>query len=254
MRDRRTGSVKTKDALRLVNARNRRVSQLERAKEAQEAFSRQLIASQESERKRIAAELHDSLGQHLLIIKNWATLALRGLSGGYSSKEALTEISTAASQAIDEVREIAYNLRPYQLEKLGLTTAIQDLVNQVATSCAIRFTVEVDRVDGAFTKDVELNIYRIVQEGLNNAVRHSQATEASVLVTQRAGWVKLTIQDNGRGFIPPDGRTPEPGRNGLGLLGIAERARMLGGQVAIQSAPGAGTTISISLKSQGVGQ
>jgi signal transduction histidine kinase len=239
----------TKDAHRLVNARNRRVSQLEQAKEAQEAFSRQLIASQESERKRIAAELHDSLGQHLLIIKNWAMLALRELSGGCSSKEALTEISTAASQAIDEVRAIAYNLRPYQLEKLGLTTAIHDLVNQVASSCAIRFITEVDRVDGFFSKDAELHIYRIVQEGLNNTVRHSQATEACVLVTQKAGGVKLTIQDNGRGFIPADGPS-EPGRNGFGLLGIAQRARMLGGQVTIQSAPGTGTTVSISLKSQ----
>jgi signal transduction histidine kinase len=252
MRDRRKGSVKIKEAHRHVNPRNRCVSQLEWTKEAQEAFSRQLIASQESERKRIAAELHDSLGQHLLIIKNLATLALRGLSVGCSSEDALTEISTAASQAIDEVREIAYNLRPYQLEKLGLATAIQDLVNQVAASSAIRFTAEVDRLDGAFDKDVELHIYRIVQEGLNNTVRHSQATEACVLVTQREGWVKLTIQDNGRGFTAP-GRPPEPGRNGFGLIGIAERARMLGGQVAIQSAPGAGTTISMSLKLQGAG-
>jgi signal transduction histidine kinase/ligand-binding sensor domain-containing protein len=227
-----------------------RVSQLERAKEVQEAFSRQLIASQESERKRIAAELHDSLGQHLLIIKNWATLALRGLGGASPSEEPLTEISSTASQAIDEVRGIAYNLRPYQLEKLGLTTAIQDLVDQVAAASAIRFTTEVDRVDGAFPKDVEISIYRMVQESLNNTVRHSQATEARVLVTRQAGSVKLVIQDNGRGFTPPDGRAPAPGRNGFGLLGIAERARMLGGQVAIQSAPGAGTTISISLKSQ----
>jgi len=244
----------TKDARRLIHARKRRVSELERAKEAQEVFSCQLIASQETERKRIATELHDSLGQHLLIIKNWATLALRGLSGGCSLKEALTEISTAASKAIDEVREIAYNLRPYQLEKLGLTTAIEDLVNQVAVSSAIRVTAEVDRVDGAFTKDVEVQIYRIVQEGLNNVVRHSLATEACVLVTQIAGWVNLTIQDNGRGFIPSEGRAPEPGHGGLGLLGIAERARMLGGQMAIRSAPGAGTSISISLKSRGAGE
>jgi signal transduction histidine kinase/ligand-binding sensor domain-containing protein len=227
-----------------------RVSQLERAKEMQQVFLRQLMASQESERKRIAAELHDSLGQHLLIIKNWAVLALRGLGQASSAKESLAEISDTASQAIDEVRGIAYNLRPFQLEKLGLTTAIQDLVDQVDASSAIRFTAEVERVNGAFPKDVEISIYRIVQEGLNNIVRHSQATEARVLVKRTAGLVKLTIQDNGRGFTPPDGPTAEPGRGGFGLLGIAERTRMLGGQVVIQSAPGGGTIISISLKSQ----
>ena len=227
----------------------KRVLRLERAKKLQEVFSRQLIASQESERKRIAAELHDSLGQHLLIIKNWAALALRGLSGANVAKEPLAEISTTASQAIDEVRGISYNLRPYQLEKLGLTTAIQDLVDQTAASSAIRFVTELDRVDGAFPKDAEISIYRMVQESLNNAVRHSQATEARVLVTRQAGSVKITIQDNGRGFTPLHGRAPEPGRNGFGLLGIAERARILGGVAAIQSAPGAGTTISISLKS-----
>jgi signal transduction histidine kinase/streptogramin lyase len=227
-----------------------RMSRLERAKAVQEAFSQQLIASQESERKRIAAELHDSLGQHLLIIKNWAVLGLKGLGAASSPKEPLTEISTTASQAIDEVREISYNLRPYQLEKLGLTTAIRDLADQVASSSTIRFAVEADDVDDAFPKDVEISIYRIVQEGLNNVVRHSQATEARVAVTRRGEVVKVMLQDNGRGFTPPDSRAPEPGRKGFGLLGISERARMMGGQVTIQSAPGAGTTITISLKTQ----
>jgi len=171
-----------------------------------------------------------------------------------SVKEPLTEISGTASLAIDEVRGIAYNLRPYQLEKLGLTTAIQDLVDQVAASSAIRFTAEVDRVDDVFTKDVEISIYRIVQEGLNNIVRHSQATEACVLVNKKARLVTLTIRDNGRGFTPPDEPSAEVGRGGFGLLGIAERTRMLDGHVVIQSTPGAGTTINISLKSQGRGR
>ena len=227
-----------------------RVAQLERAQKLQEDFSRRLIASQESERKRIAAELHDSLGQHLLIINNWATLALKRWGASNSSREPLTEISTAALQALDEVRGIAYNLRPYQLEKLGLTAAIRDLINQIAAASSIQFTAHVDRVDGLFPKDVEIGIYRIVQEGLNNIVRHSQATEARITLTHKAGVVKLTIQDNGRGFALPDDRQARKDRNGFGLLGIVERARMLGGQAAIHSAPGVGTTIGVSLKSQ----
>jgi hypothetical protein len=93
-----------------------RVSELKRIHAVQQDFARQLINSQESERKRIAAELHDSLGQHLLIIKNWAPLALSSLQNGDAARESLDEISSAAAEAIEEVRGIAYNLRPYQLE------------------------------------------------------------------------------------------------------------------------------------------
>jgi len=227
-----------------------RVSQLQRAYAAQQAFSRQLIASQERERKRIAAELHDSLGQQLLIIKNWAVLALTGLDGPKSLKEPLDEISNTASHAVEEMRGIAYNLRPYQLEKLGLTAAIRGLVTRVAASSNIRLSAEIDDVDGLFSQETEISIYRIVQEALNNTVKHSQATKGRVLVSSNSGTLDLLIEDNGRGFTPPDGSIPQQSQQGFGLLGIAERVRMLGGRVAIQSAPGHGSTIRISLKTQ----
>jgi signal transduction histidine kinase len=227
-----------------------RISQLRRAYAAQQTFSRQLIASQERERKRIAAELHDSLGQQLLIIKNWAVLALSNLGSQKSPKEPLDEISSTASHAVEEMRGIAYNLRPYQLEKLGLTAAIRGLITRVAASSNIRFATEIDTVDGLFSQETEISIYRIVQEALNNTVKHSQATEGRVLVSSNSGTLDLLIEDNGRGFTPPDGSIPQPSQQGFGLLGIAERVRMLGGQVVIQSAPGHGSTIRISLKTQ----
>jgi signal transduction histidine kinase len=231
-----------------------RASQLKRAHATQEAFSRQLIDSQEQERKRIAAELHDSLGQQLLIIKNWAALAVASLTNHDAAKEPLDEISSTAAHAIEEVRGIAYNLRPYQLDKLGLTIALQDLVNQVAASSSIRFSAQVDRVDGVFPKDAELSIFRMVQEALNNTIRHSGATEVRISVLRRAGEVELTVQDNGRGFVPSSDGSPGSKRGGFGLLGIAERARMLGGQATIQSYPGHGCTIHISLETQGAGR
>lgn len=227
-----------------------RVSQLQHAYAAQQTFSRQLIASQERERKRIAAELHDSLGQQLLIIKNWAVLALTGLNGQKSLKEPLDEISATASHAIEEMRDIAYNLRPYQLEKLGLTAAIRSLVARVNASSNIRVAGKVEDVDGLFSQEVEISIYRIVQEALNNSIKHSQASEGSVLVTSNSGTLHLLIEDNGRGFTPPDSRTPQESPKGFGLLGIAERVRMLGGTVTIQSAPGQGSRIHILLKGQ----
>jgi signal transduction histidine kinase len=230
-----------------ITAWQYRVSQLKRAHAAQEEFSRQLINSQERERKRIAAELHDSLGQQLLIIKNWAVLALSNLDGEKRLKEPLDEISSAASHAVEEMRGIAYNLRPYQLEKLGLTAALRGLIGRVAASSNIRFAGEIDNVDGLFAQEVEISIYRIVQEALNNTLKHSQATEGRVLVATNSGRLELLIEDNGRGFIPQDGSTPQQSPRGFGLLGITERVRMLGGRVVIQSAPGHGSTIQISL-------
>jgi signal transduction histidine kinase len=228
-----------------------RVSQLQRAFKVQETFSHQLIASQERERKRIAAELHDSLGQQLLIIKNWAMLALNGLDGRNSAKQPLDEISNTASNAVEEMREIAYNLRPYQLEKLGLTAAIRGLVTRVAASSDIRFSAEINLVDGLFPQEIEISIYRIVQEALNNTIKHSKATQGRVLVTSNAETLDLLIEDNGRGFTLPDGRAAQQSHKGFGLLGIAERVRMLGGRVVIESAPGHGSRIQIFLKTQG---
>ena len=233
-----------------VFAWQHRVSQLQRAFAAQEAFSRQLIASQENERKRIAGELHDSLGQQLLIIKNWAVLALTGLNGQKSPKEPLDEISATASHAIEEMRGIAYNLRPYQLEKLGLTAAIRSLVARVNASSNIRVAGKIEDVDGLFSQEVEISIYRIVQEALNNTIKHSQASEGSVLVTSNSVTLNLLIEDNGRGFTVPDGRTQQENLKGFGLLGIAERVRMLGGTVVIQSAPDQGSRMQILLKRQ----
>jgi signal transduction histidine kinase/ligand-binding sensor domain-containing protein len=219
-----------------------RIARLERARRAQEAFSEQLISSQESERKRIAAELHDSLGQHLLIIKNSALLALNSSDG----KDHLGDISATASQAIDEVREISYNLRPYQLDDLGLTRAIEAIIAKVASSSEIEFTWELDRIDGLFSAEAEINIYRIIQESLNNIVRHSSAHRSSIRTYRHGRRVEIVIRDDGRGFNAQE--SASAGRVGFGLKGISERARMLGAKCVINSAVGQGTTINLNLE------
>jgi signal transduction histidine kinase len=222
-----------------------RVAQLQRAHAAQQAFSRQLIASQESERKRIAAELHDSLGQRLVIIKNLALILLNG-SATDGAREQIDEISSEASQALGEVREISYNLRPHQLDRLGLTKAVEALVKKAAAASPIAFTAEIADIDGVFPKESEINFYRVAQESVSNVVKHSAATEASVIVRREDGRIALTVRDNGKGFAP-DTPQPEPVSGGFGLVGISERATLLGGHAAIHSAPGRGTTIDISI-------
>ncbi|MGH9823845.1 MAG: ATP-binding protein, partial [Blastocatellia bacterium] len=228
----------------------RRVEHLKKARTAQEAFSKKLLESQEKERQRIAAELHDGLGQSLLIIKNRAWLAstsLGGAAGSKETKEQLDEITDSASRAIEEVREIAFNLRPYQLHRFGLTRTLQAIFTRFSEPGATIFSAQIDPIDGLFTKEDEISIYRIVQEGINNIVKHSRATQAALTVKRAGREVEFVIRDNGQGFNSAVAASSDSLRPGFGLTGMAERVRMLGGSHAIQSAPGQGTVITIKL-------
>ncbi len=212
-----------------------RVHNLKQAHATQEAFSKQLLENQELERQRIAVELHDSLGQDLLIIKNWALIGLNVNGDIAKLKNQLSEISATASQAIEEVREIAYNLRPYQLDELGLTKAIETMMERVSLSSAIRFRSDIDTLDGFFSKEHEINFYRIVQECINNIIKHSHATQASVSIKRDEGKIHLVVADNGNGFDLEKISTRTGGNRGFGLTGMQERARILGSKIVINS-------------------
>ena len=226
---------------------DRRITYLRRRHAQQQAFSRELIESQERERKRIAGELHDSLGQNLLIIKNRALLGSMAAANRGAVEEQLDAIDASVTRSIEEVRQLAYNLRPYHLDRLGLTQALEEMVERVAAASGIRFSTQIDAVDGLFDKDAEISVYRIAQESINNIVKHSAATEASVRVLRRNRTVRITITDNGRGLPPGMASSGEPRERGFGLAGIAERVRILGGTTTLQSAPGEGTVISVEI-------
>jgi signal transduction histidine kinase/ligand-binding sensor domain-containing protein len=220
-----------------------RVEGFRKAQAAQEAFSRLLIESQEQERKRLAAELHDSLGQNLIVIRNQALMALAKPGDGEMAARKLEEISSAASEAIDEVREIARSLRPPQLERLGLTNALHSLVKRTEAASSIGFTTQIDPIDGLLSNEGEISLYRVVQEAVNNILKHSQASQASVLVERSDGSIAVRIDDNGQGFDP---RAQD--KRGFGLTGIAERARILNARHSLHSAPGQGTVIRLEIE------
>jgi signal transduction histidine kinase/ligand-binding sensor domain-containing protein len=228
---------------------DRRVRILTRAKAAQEAFSRGLIESQEAERKRIAAELHDSLSQTLVVIKNRAQLSLQSPDDHRRAFDQMDEIAEAATDAIDEVKEIAYNLRPFHLDRLGLTAAIDVMLANMADAHGFRVVKELDPLDGVFPKDEEINIYRIVQEALTNIVKHAAATEVRVTITRGPRSVAIAIEDNGQGFVreAPAAAMAGAGKGGFGLQGMAERARLFGGEPIVHSVPGQGTSIRLTL-------
>jgi signal transduction histidine kinase len=215
--------------------------------ERQRAFSRQILESQESERRRIAANLHDSLGQILLVIKNQARLAMQPADNESGLRRRLDQISDCASRAIDEVREITHALRPYQLDRLGLTQAIRATVNRAAEHSSILFASHADDVDGLFDKESEIHVYRIVQEAVSNILQHSGASEAAVVVKKSGSAVSLSIRDNGRGFDAGAIRTNGSHHVGHGINGINERVHILGGALQMDSRPDQGTSLSIEI-------
>jgi signal transduction histidine kinase/ligand-binding sensor domain-containing protein len=225
-----------------------RARETARRRAAEESFTRQLIESQERERSRIADELHDSLGHGLLVIKNRASLAVSQPSDPTRLVQHLREVSTMATEAIREVRSIARNLRPFQLDELGLTKSISSVVRNLADSSDIEFHVSLDPVDDALEPETRINFYRIVQECLNNVVKHSQARSATVGLRWNDHSLRLTVSDDGCGF-----RTPEPAllaTAGFGLGNIAQRARSLGGQVTFESEPGRGTRVIVEVRTR----
>jgi signal transduction histidine kinase len=219
---------------------------LERQRATQLAFSRQVLERLEDERRRIAVNLHDSLGQTLLLIKNHAILAIQRPPTEQVLGHRLDEISSATSQAIEEVRRITHGLRPYQLDRLGLTQAIRASVSRAAKTSTTLFASRVEDIDGLFNKDAEIHVYRIAQEAVTNVVKHSAATEAAVVIRKRAAVVTLSIRDNGRGFNLAES-TSQSHDLGYGLSGIAERVRILGGTLEIDSKPGGGTNLTVEV-------
>jgi signal transduction histidine kinase/ligand-binding sensor domain-containing protein len=217
----------------------RRFALLRQRTRAQQELSRQILESQERERQRIGNSLHDSLGQNLLVIKNLAVMTLEAMRSKRGAERQVEEISSLASSVLAEVREISYDLRPHHLDQLGLTGALRSIISRVEASSPILFSTDLDNLDNLLPPGQDIHLFRIVQEGLNNIIKHSRATRASVHVKRAGEQIRLVMQDNGEGFGQH--------RAGFGLTGMAERARILGGAMEVQSKPGAGTVISVTI-------
>lgn len=219
----------------------RRVSSLQKEKLYQEEITKRMIERQESERKRIASELHDSLGQLLLVIKNRALMGLNYLNKIDKAEEQLKEISEISSEAINEVRNISSNLRPYQLDRIGLTKAIESIINQHSETSSVKFNViRFDLIDDIFDDNAEIHIFRIVQETLNNIIKHSNATSVNVEIIKSENQIEISIEDNGKGFDMEKVLHQEKER-GLGISDIIERTNIMKGKYFINSTIGNGT-------------
>ena len=228
----------------------REVKRLKKDKFIQQEFTRKQMESQEAERKRLASELHDGLGQNLLVVKNELQQFLSEQNG---PQDDLKRVVTLVQESVESVREISSNLHPHHIERLGFRAAIEAMAESISHSSKLRFACSCDNIDRQLPKEFEIHLYRIIQEALSNIVRHAFAHNASVEVRKNPKSIEVIINDDGCGFdirefeggqLP--GQSIDPGR-GFGLASMSERARIIGGTLTIESSASSGTTIHLTL-------
>ena len=210
------------------------------------AFGAGALRAAEDERLRIARELHDDTAQRLAALLVRLRVA-RGTADEERRERLLDEVHQEIVEAADAVRRIARGLRPPSLEEVGLEAAIRSLARAIREAHGLPIEIEtVTKGEGTRLKpDAELALYRIVQEALSNVVRHAGASRVRVVLERRDERTVVVIEDDGRGFEPPG--AADTGGGGLGLVGMAERARYLGGRVGIESAGGQGTRVTVEV-------
>jgi len=221
---------------------------LARSLEENRDLTRRSLEVQERERKDIAHELHDELGQYLNAIDIEAVGLRRGLQAGSAAAESVDRLRGLAKHVYEVARTLMYRLRPVGLDEFGLEEALQHLVDGWQQQRAdVRYTLAVDAELPLLDEALSITVFRLVQESLTNVARHSGASMATVrLGIDRSGGLDLRIEDNGRGI-------PDDVRAGLGLTGMRERAELLGGtmtmtrNIGATAAHGTGTMVCFSL-------
>lgn len=217
---------------------------------ALQAFGAGALRAAEQERQRIARELHDDTAQRLAGLMIMLKVAGRTVDP-QEREERLDRVREEIGAAADAVRRIARGLRPPVLDEVGLPAALESLVRTLRHAHGLDIDLAMDRPAGRMSADSELAMYRIVQEALSNAIRHSGASRLAVSLQAEDHALRAEVRDEGRGFATERPFSDE-GR-GLGLVGMRERARHAGGTLEIDSAPGAGTRVRVTLPYGGPG-
>jgi signal transduction histidine kinase len=200
-------------------------------KEFQQKIAFYLLHAQEEERQRISKELHDSVGQNILFIKNQ-------INSDMSSAD-LTKLRKSVDTALEELRNISKNLYPNQLEKYGLIAAVESLAEEVNQHSSIFVSSDLEGIDDVLNKNVKINFYRIIQEFVNNTLKHADATSIRITAQQINDTIELIVQDNGKGFDKLEWE--RTANKSFGLINMEERIKMLKGKCSIESEPGKGT-------------
>ncbi|HNU73081.1 MAG TPA: sensor histidine kinase [Thermodesulfobacteriota bacterium] len=218
------------------------------AEQPDQSLSLKLLAAQEAERSRIARDLHDELGQGFAVLK----LNLSGLKRELPEdlphlKSKCEESLEHINNLLEHIRRISRDLSPSILEDLGLTVALRYLVRNFSVSHSIEGFHDIAELDHLFLPRDQIMLYRILQEALNNIGKHAQARRVAVNVRVNYQFLVMTIEDDGCGFDSQAVREQDRSERGIGLTTMAERARILGGTLQIQSSRGEGTLLTVRI-------
>lgn len=220
----------------------RDLTQHKRAEAELRRLSHRAIHAQEAERRRVARELHDSVNQLLSSVKFriQEAQAMTHTAG----REQAAMATRLLERTIGEIRRISHNLRPSELDDLGLAPALRQLCHDLATRTGLQLSLDLDSGDG-LCAELELTLYRICQEALTNIEKHAKAKRARVSLGRAHDTIVLQIEDDGQGLTPATARS-----GGLGLVAMRERATLHGGTFDIETRPGGGTSLSVRLPVQ----
>ncbi|MFH0726420.1 MAG: PAS domain S-box protein [Pseudomonadota bacterium] len=206
------------------------------------------IMAQEEERKRIASDLHDDLGQTLAVLKLRIQSIQKKLPGDHvglfrECEETLSYIN----EIIEHVRRLSHDLSPAVLDDLGLVEALKSLVREFARHSQLKLTLDMENIDNLFSSASAVILYRVFQEVFTNIEKHSEANHVKIGVKKHWNQVRFVIEDDGKGFDMGKLEFKSPHESGLGFSSISERITILGGKLSVKSRPGKGTMISFSI-------
>jgi PAS domain S-box-containing protein len=218
------------------------VSRSRKAEAALRDLSGRLIHAQEEERSRVARELHDDLSQRMALL-SIELEQIADMSNSAKMRRRFESLQNQAQEISSDIHRLSYRLHPSKLDHLGLAAAIKSLCEQINASGKLRVYLHHESSPEMLPKDITLCLFRIAQETLRNAVKHSQATHVRVHVEMSTGGVRLTVIDDGCGF---DTRSPSFAE-GLGFVGMRERLRIVGGDLEISSQRAQGTRIEVTI-------
>lgn len=231
----------------LIETLRAQLDEIRASREALAQLQGQLIHSREEERARLARDLHDGPLQALIGLN--MQLGLLAAQSGDSA--ALAEMRVEVRGLLAELRGVCAELRPPMLDTLGLVAAIRSLAEEWATQNNVTILLDLppDAACRSLPGDVAVNLYRVAQEALTNVAKHAQAQQVNICLAAADGGLRLTVEDDGRGFVPPASVHDLAAQGHFGLAGLHERVNLIGGTLALESAPGQGTRLRVRWRS-----
>ena len=207
---------------------------------------RRIVDAQEAERQRIARDLHDETGQSLTALG----MGLRGLAGKLNPRNkeltgTLHKLESLTTESLRELQRLISDLRPSHLDDLGLSSTLRWYTSRIQEDSSISIRVDVSGEEHGLDDAMKITMFRIIQESLNNIIKHSEASHVNIHLTYGTSNVRINVRDNGVGFDVEHVKLERARRPSLGLAGMEERAALLGGNVSIQSRPGYGTDVEV---------